>query len=180
MDTVAQSKLLSLILRHSPETAGLSLGPGGWVGVEDLLAGLGRLGKPLTRPELERLVAGSDKKRFTLSEDGARIRAAQGHSVTIEVDLAPAVPPETLYHGTAEATWPAIAAQGLRPMARLHVHLSRDAETALKVGRRHGRPLVLTVRSGEMTRAGHTFFEADNGVWLTPAVPPTYLTREGS
>ena len=172
------SKLLSLVLRHRPDLAGLTLGAGGWVAVDDLLAGLARMGRPLDRAALERIVAGSDKKRFTLSEDGARIRAAQGHSIEVDLGLAPSRPPDLLFHGTAEASLPAILAEGLRPEGRQHVHLSPDRTTALVVGRRHGRPVVLRVEAFAMHRDGLPFWQADNGVWLTEAVPPRYLALD--
>lgn len=177
-DLVKDSKFLSLILRHEPGKIGLALGEGGWVDVEELLAKLAAAGKRIDRARLEHLVATSDKKRFTLSEDGSRIRAAQGHSVEVDLALSPAIPPETLYHGTADRFLISIRATGLTKQSRQHVHLSADAETATRVGQRHGRVAVLTVSSGEMHRAGHAFWRADNGVWLTEAVPPHFL-REG-
>ncbi|MEO0989540.1 MAG: RNA 2'-phosphotransferase [Pseudomonadota bacterium] len=179
MASVAQSKRLSLILRHAPEEAGLTLGAGGWVAVSDLLEGLARMGAPMTRTELDALVAQSDKKRFTLSEDGTRIRAAQGHSVRIDTGLSPQAPPETLYHGTSEDRVDVILNEGLSPMSRLHVHLSTDPETARIVGKRHGAPVVLKIHAEDMAAAGHPFFLADNGVWLTDAVPRQFLTLEG-
>ncbi|WP_371168805.1 RNA 2'-phosphotransferase [Aliiroseovarius sp. 2305UL8-7] len=170
-----ESKFLSRILRHEPELVGLSLGLGGWVLVDDLLRGIKRTGRTLKREELDRIVAESDKRRFTLSEDGRRIRAAQGHSVDIDLELPEAVPPKMLYHGTASANLDAIWAEGLLPGRRRHVHLSPDVETAIKVGTRHGRPVVLTVATGRMQSDGKAFWQADNGVWLTNAVAPEYL-----
>lgn len=171
---------MSYLLRHAPEDAGLTLDIGGWVDVADLLAGLARGGTPMSEDELRTVVETNDKKRFTLSEDGLRIRAAQGHSVQIESDLVAARPPDVLFHGTAAKTLDVIFAEGLKPMSRLHVHLSLDAETAVKVGQRHGKPIVLTVHTKQMAEDGHEFFQADNGVWLTASVPPQYLTFEGS
>lgn len=176
MNSKQQSKRLSLILRHDPQKAGLTLGDGGWVEVEALLAGLETIGWGMTADELHQVVATNDKKRFTLSEDGLMIRAAQGHSVEIVSDLAPVDPPETLYHGTATRFLEAILAEGLKRMSRQHVHLSADAETAAKVGQRHGKPVVLTVTAGRMHTDGSAFYRADNGVWLTAHVPPHYLT----
>lgn len=173
---VRRSKLLSLILRHEPHRAGLTLETGGWVRVDDLLSGLAAMGEPLTRHELDEIVETNSKKRFTVSPDGTRIRAAQGHSVAIEADLAPVTPPDTLYHGTASRFLDAILAQGLRPMSRQHVHLSSDTATAVEVGRRHGKPVVLAVAARAMAGSGHRFYQADNGVWLTDGVAPEYLT----
>lgn len=175
MNTKKYSKRLSLVLRHAPEKAGLVLGEGGWVAVDDLLAGLEKAGWGMSREMLEEIVATNDKKRFTLSPDGQRIRAAQGHSVDIVVDLEPLAPPETLYHGTATRFLDVIMAEGLKPMSRQHVHLSFDTETATKVGQRHGKPVILTVASGHMHEQGHTFYRADNGVWLSHAIAPAFL-----
>ncbi len=174
------SKLLSRVLRHTPEDAGLTLGPGGWVEVDALLRGLKRAGHALTRPELESIVAENDKSRFTLSQDGQRIRAAQGHSVPVDLELTPVPPPPTLFHGTARASLDAIFAQGLNPGRRQHVHLSADAVTAERVGARHGKPVVLTVHAHAMHADGHTFWHADNGVWLTTQVPARYLGFHGA
>jgi putative RNA 2'-phosphotransferase len=171
------SKRLSLILRHQPEKAGLTLGEGGWVGVAELLAGLDTIGWGITEDDLHRVVANNGNKRFTLSEDGAMIRAAQGHSVKIVHDLVAITPPDTLFHGTATRFLDAILEDGLKRMSRQHVHLSADAEMATRVGQRHGKPVILTVASATMHSDGHAFYRADNGVWLTDAVPPHYLTH---
>ena len=129
----------------------------------------------ISRDELEEIVAQNDKKRFTLSPDGARIRAAQGHSVPVDLSLTQATPPEHLFHGTARASLQAIRAEGLRPGARRQVHLSIDRATARQVGSRHGKPHVLLVKAAQMQSDGYAFYRADNGVWLTDAVPPAYL-----
>src|SRR5918995_1133373 len=139
---VRVSKFLSKYLRHAPEEIGLSLEPGGWVAVDLLLAAATQHGRPLTREELSDIVATSDKQRFAFDETGDRVRANQGHSVEVDLQLDPADPPDVLYHGTAEAMLPAILAAGLLKMRRHHVHLTRDAETAVRVGSRHGRPVV--------------------------------------
>lgn len=178
MNTKKYSKRLSLVLRHAPEKAGLVLGEGGWLAVDDLLTGLKNVGWGMSREMLEEIVTTNDKKRFTLSPDGQRIRAAQGHSVDIVVDLEPIAPPETLYHGTATRFLDVIMAEGLKPMSRQHVHLSLDIETATKVGQRHGKPVILTVASGRMHEQGHTFYRADNGVWLSHAIAPEFLHFE--
>ena len=172
------SKLLSLILRHAPEKAGLTLGDGGWVRVDDLLAGLKKMNRGFGRERLQTIVDSNEKKRFTLSDDGARIRAAQGHSVKIKSDLKPVAPPSLLYHGTATRFIDAIKPTGLKSMKRQHVHLSSDIETATKVGQRHGKPVILNIMSGEMAKQGHLFYCADNGVWLTDAVPTEFIQWE--
>ncbi|MER7855770.1 RNA 2'-phosphotransferase [Streptomyces griseobrunneus] len=171
--TVKVSKYLSAHLRHRPERIGIALDENGWVDVETLLSAAARHGFPLTRAELDHVVAANDKRRFTV--DGDRIRANQGHTVTVDLDLPPAEPPAYLYHGTVAPALDAIRAEGLRPMARHHVHLSPDRETATRVGARRGRPLVLTVDAGAMHRAGHVFRVSANRVWLADAVPPEFL-----
>lgn len=172
---VRASKFLSLVLRHRPELIGLALDASGWVGVEALLAALARHGRPLDRAALEALVASSDKQRFALSADGTRIRANQGHSVQVELGLAPQPPPARLYHGTVAAALPSIRQHGLEKRARHHVHLSADRQTAMKVGGRRGAPVILVVRAAEMAAASHVFYCSENGVWLTDSVPPAYL-----
>lgn len=175
MPDIKISKLLSLVLRHDPGHLGLTLDEAGWTDVEALLRACAARGVPLSRAALEELVATSDKQRFALSPDGRRIRANQGHSVTVDLGLRPEAPPPRLYHGTVERFLDSIRAEGLRKGARHHVHLSADLDTARRVGGRRGSPLVLVVRAGEMAAAGHAFFRSDNGVWLTEHVPPAYL-----
>jgi putative RNA 2'-phosphotransferase len=178
---VSQSKFLSLVLRHQPEAIGVSLDPNGWIDVEVLLEAMARHGKKLSREDLERLVRESDKQRFTLSEDGKRIRANQGHSVEVDLALTPQTPPEILYHGTVDRFLDSILATGLRKGDRHHVHLSANVETAQKVGERRGKPVILEVLSGDMHRAGHPFFLSNNGVWLVEHVPTQFIVRkEGS
>ncbi|MFC4639092.1 RNA 2'-phosphotransferase [Deinococcus hohokamensis] len=162
------SRRLSFLLRHAPDQAGLTLAPGGWAPLPPLLAHL-----KVTRAQVERVVATNNKQRFTL--DGERIRANQGHSVPVDLDLLPVAPPPVLYHGTHPGALEAIAREGLRPMKRHHVHLSLDLETARQVGARRGRPVILTVQAGAMHEAGHHFYRSHNGVWLTEAVPPEFL-----
>ena len=173
---VKVSKLLSFGLRHDPAALGLVLDANGWVAVGDVLAGLAKHGEEVTRADLEEVVATSDKQRFALSEDKARIRANQGHSVDVDLGLAPSVPPELLFHGTSAKVEDAIRREGLRAGERTHVHLSVDEETARRVGARRGEPCVLRVDSGAMAREGFTFHRSDNGVWLTDAVPRRFLT----
>ncbi|RDS66625.1 RNA 2'-phosphotransferase [Streptomyces sp. M7] len=171
--TVKVSKYLSKHLRHQPERIGLVLDEGGWVEIDTLIAAARTHGFSFTRDELDHVVAANDKKRFAV--DGTRIRASQGHSVEVDLGLAPASPPPYLYHGTVAAHLGAIRAEGLRPMNRHDVHLSPDRETATRVGARRGRPVVLSVDTGAMHRDGHVFHVSANGVWLTKAVPPEYL-----
>jgi len=174
---VKVSKYLSKHLRHQPERLGLELAPGGWVAVDDLLAACLRQGFPITRDELQEVVARNSKQRFSFDEAGARIRANQGHSVEVDLQLAPATPPDVLYHGTGHGTAAAIAEGGLLRMKRHHVHLSVDTPTARAVGMRHGRPVIFVVDAAAMGRDGHTFYVSDNGVWLVDEVPPCYLHR---
>lgn len=178
-DLVRLSKFLSLVLRHEPERIGITLDSNGWVAVDDLLAAADRAGKPISREHLDLVVATNDKKRFAFSSDGSRIRASQGHSVEVDLDLPPAAPPERLFHGTATRFLDTIRAEGLRPQSRQHVHLSPDEETAIKVGQRHGKPVVLVVLAGELHRDGNVFYRSENGVWLTAAVPARYLEIPG-
>ena len=168
-ETVRISKRLSLYLRHAPERAGLTLDPAGWAEVAEVLNALG-----VTRADLDHVVATNNKKRFAYDETGTRIRASQGHTIAVDLDLAPATPPAVLYHGTVAKFLPAIAREGLRPMARNHVHLSATRETAVTVGARRGRPVVLRVN----TATGHPFWRSANDVWLTDHVPPEFLSDE--
>ncbi|MGC0330887.1 putative RNA 2'-phosphotransferase [Streptomyces sp. SAI-170] len=171
--TVKVSKYLSKHLRHQPERIGLTLDEGGWVEIDTLIEAAAAHGFRFTREELDHVVASNDKKRFAV--EGTRIRASQGHSVEVDLGLAPAVPPPYLYHGTVARNLDAIRAEGLRPMNRHDVHLSPDRETATRVGARRGRPVVLSVDAAAMHRDGHVFHVSANGVWLTKAVPPRYL-----
>ena len=172
-----QSKFLSYVLRHDPGSIGLSLGAGGWVPIDELLARCQSAGRTITSDELAALVSGGGgKRRFAISQDGAMIRASQGHSVAVDLELPALEPPELLFHGTVARSLPAIRAEGLRRMSRHHVHLSPDPETARIVGRRRGQPLVLRIAAGAMHRDGHVFHRADNGIWLTEHVPPDYIS----
>jgi putative RNA 2'-phosphotransferase len=176
---IRHSKFLSLVLRHKPETIGLTLGEGGWVGVDELLEAMRRHGRAFGLAELKELVATNDKQRFAFSPDGSRIRASQGHSVEVELGYEPAEPPEVLYHGTAERSVEAILREGILRRERHAVHLSERTDTATTVGNRHGRPVVLAVAAGRMHRDGHAFYRSANGVWLADAVPAGYLTVAG-
>lgn len=171
------SKFMSLVLRHAPDTIGITLDAQGWVDVDELLERSAGHGQAFTREELDTVVSTSDKQRFAFSADGCRIRANQGHSIAaVDLGLAPAEPPPVLYHGTADRFLASIAAEGLRPGSRNHVHLSPDPVTGTTVGKRHGRPVVLVIDTAAMHSAGYPFFVSDNGVWLTAAVPPAFIT----
>jgi uncharacterized protein (TIGR02452 family) len=169
------SKFLSLVLRHEPEKIGLKLDPAGWADVETLLAACRQHGVAIELAALEEIVATNEKKRFAFSDDGRRIRASQGHSIEVSLGYTPQVPPPRLYHGTATRFLPSIQIDGLKKMDRHHVHLSAEKETAHKVGQRHGKPLVLIIRTEAMLAAGHTFFLSENGVWLTDHVPAEFI-----
>ncbi|MDL5056237.1 RNA 2'-phosphotransferase [Geitlerinema calcuttense] len=169
------SKYLSKHLRHTPERLGLTLAPGGWVEVETLLSACASHQFPISRAELETVVTTSDKQRFAFNETKTRIRANQGHSVAVDLQLEPRTPPELLYHGTGEKSVPTILQSGLLKMSRHHVHLSENVETAQKVGMRHGKPVILAIDTVAMQEAGFSFYRSDNGVWLVDEVPPQYL-----
>jgi putative RNA 2'-phosphotransferase len=167
---VKLSRYLSKHLRHRPERLGLTLEPGGWVRVEDLLRATS-----ITREELEEVVARNDKQRFSFDATGEQIRANQGHSLEVDLQLEPADPPPVLFHGTNQRAVEAIRRDGLLPQGRHHVHLSPDEATATRVGARRGRPVVLTIDAAAMAAAGRRFYVSDNGVWLTDAVPPRFI-----
>jgi len=169
------SKWMSLVLRHEPAKFGVALDKAGWTRVDDLLAAAARAGVPLDDATLRRVVAENDKRRFALSDDGAMIRASQGHSVEVELGLEPVEPPPVLFHGTATRFLDSIRRDGLVPGSRRHVHLSADEATATTVGARHGRPAVLRIDAARMHADGRRFFLSANGVWLADAVPAEYL-----
>lgn len=174
MSLTKTSKYLSLLLRHKPEAAGLTLDQHGWVDVNKLIAGV-RKTRPFDREMLEKIVRTDAKGRYAFNEDKTRIRATQGHSIPVDVELPLVSPPELLLHGTGERNVPSIDREGLHPGSRLYVHLSGDVETAKKVGQRHGKPYIYTVLSGKMAEDGYLFYRSVNGVWLTKKVPPEYL-----
>lgn len=176
MHPTGLSKFLSYILRHRPESIELELDAQGWASVDELVEKASAAGTRFNRDELLSVVEKSDKKRFSLSADLQRIRAAQGHSVAVHLDLPSRPPPSTLYHGTATRFLNSILSEGLRPGARQQVHLSDNEANALHVGQRHGKPIVLEIDALRMHEKGFEFFLADNGVWLTDQVPPEFLT----
>jgi putative RNA 2'-phosphotransferase len=174
---ITVSKYLAKHLRHAPHELGLELQPGGWVPVDDLLTAAEKHGFPIAYDDLVECVETNDKQRFAFDVSGEMIRANQGHSVDVDLQLEEREPPEFLYHGTVERFLSSILKDGLIRGNRHHVHLSKDMETATKVGARRGKPVILTVDAGRMHREGHKFYRSANGVWLTNSLPPAYLTR---
>ncbi len=170
------SRYISMILRHKPEVIGITLDEHGWADVDALIAGVSKT-HPLDMSILERIVAEDEKQRYSFNEDRTLIRANQGHSILVDVELEEVIPPEILFHGTGEKYIASIDEQGLIPKSRLYVHLSEDKETAHKVGQRHGRPVIYEVKSGDMHNDGFVFYRSVNGVWLTKEVPVRYLNR---
>ncbi|WP_248465393.1 RNA 2'-phosphotransferase [Pectobacterium versatile] len=170
------SKFLSYVLRHKPEAIGLTLSSDGWANIAELITATAKDGRFLTREVIQSVVDNSDKKRFSISPDGLSIRAAQGHSSSqVDMHYEPKVPPEFLYHGTAIRFVDSINQQGLLSGSRQYVHLSADEATAINVGQRHGKPVVLKIRAKEMHQQGIIFYQADNGVWLTLTVPVPFI-----
>ncbi len=170
------SKFLSMILRHHPETIGIQLDEHGWANVEALIKGIQKT-RPFDRYMLEEIVRTDNKQRYSFSEDKTRIRANQGHSVSVDVELSVVEPPEILYHGTGEKFVESIDRTGLLPKGRLYVHLSADTDTAVQVGKRHGQPVVYRVFGKRMKEDGFVFYRSVNGVWLTKEVPVKYLEK---
>lgn len=179
MDLNGLSRYISLILRHHPEAGGVTLDEHGWADVGELLAGIGRT-QYIDMEILEEIVRTDDKQRYSFNENKTLIRANQGHSIPVDVELPQTEPPKLLYHGTGEKYTASIGDKGLLPRERLYVHLSGDRATAEKVGSRHGKPVVYQVDSGQMAADGYVFFKSVNGVWLTRHVPVKYLTVAGT
>ena len=173
MNIKRTSKFLSLVLRHKPETIGIELDANGWIDIDRLLEAMANHNKALTRDQLFTVVRDNDKQRFVVENN--RIRANQGHSISVDLGLVPKPPPDALYHGTATRFLDSILKQGLHKMNRHHVHLSPDIETASSVGVRHGKLALLTVNAKAMAEDGYVFYQSNNGVWLVEHVPPTYL-----
>lgn len=174
-ETTSLSKFLSLILRHQPELIGIKLDEQGWVAVDELLQKAGANGKNISPEKLNYIVETNVKKRFAFDDSRQKIRASQGHSVEVELGYEPQTPPEVLYHGTGSHSVEEILQTGLEKRSRQHVHLSSDLETAVKVGQRHGKPVVLTVAAEEMHRQGYKFYLSENKVWLTDFVPANFI-----
>jgi putative RNA 2'-phosphotransferase len=169
------SKFLSKYLRHSPQELGLTLLPGGWVEVKALLNGCKAKNFPISMNELMIVVAQDEKGRYSFSNDNKFIRANQGHSIEVDLQLDAVYPPEFLYHGTIKDAIPSIFSEGLKKMQRHHVHLSYDVDTARAVGARRGNPVIIMIYAEEMHRHGYKFYRSENGVWLTDCVPVEYL-----
>lgn len=171
----SKSKFLSLLLRHKPEIIGLTLDENGWASIEELINKAQLHGFPITFEELHAIIRSNDKQRFAMSADQRLIRANQGHSLKVDLQLQPSIPPEVLYHGTAERNLASIKVHGILKGKRHHVHLSMDQQTALAVGSRYGKPIIIEVDTQKMIKDNFTFFQTANGVWLTGFVPPQYL-----
>ncbi len=176
-ELIKAGKFLSLILRHKPEVIGISLDEHGWANVSELIAGIMKT-RNFDMNMLEEIVRTDNKQRFSFNPDHTKIRANQGHSIAVDVELKKQIPPEFLYHGTGTKSVSSILKQGLLPQSQLYVHLSKDIPTAINVGKRHGKPAVFTIRSREMSRKGYQFFLSKNGVWLTQNVPVEYLNND--
>ena len=173
------SKFISLILRHKPETIGITLDEHGWADVQELIDGINHAGgHSLDREILEEIVRSDEKQRYSFNEDHTLIRANQGHSIAVDVELEEKTPPDILWHGTGEKYVESIDAQGLIPKSRLYVNLSSDIETAKKVGSRHGRPVIYEIDCRQMAEDGYRFYESANHIWLTREVPVIYLKKE--
>ena len=170
------SKYIALILRHKPEAIGITLDEHGWANVSELIAGISKT-HPFDMAMLEQIVREDNKQRYSFNEDKTLIRANQGHSIPVDVELEEIQPPEELYHGTGLKYVASIDEQGLIPKSRLYVHLSADMETAKKIGQRHGKPVIYVVHSGEMYRDGYLFYRSVNGVWLTKQVPIQFMIK---
>ncbi|GAB7530897.1 RNA 2'-phosphotransferase [Pseudomonas sp. 3A(2025)] len=172
------SKFLSYVLRHEPQAIGLQLDSEGWASLDALIAGAASDGRVLNLEIIQAVVESNDKKRFAFSEDGLRIRAVQGHSTTaVDIQHVEKIPPALLYHGTATRFLESILQQGLIAGSRHHVHLSQDEQTAVSIGQRYGKPVVLQIDALRMQEAGFRFFQADNGVWLTESVPVEFIRQ---
>ena len=176
MNDRSTGKFIALILRHRPEVIGITLDEHGWANTEELIKGIAKT-RDFTMKDLERIVANDEKQRYSFNQDKTKIRANQGHSIDVDVELKEAVPPEILYHGTGEKYVASIDSQGLKAKSRLYVHLSKDIETAKKVGSRHGRPVVYQIDCKAMSDQGYKFYLSANDIWLTKNVPAAYLKK---
>lgn len=170
------SKYISLILRHKPEVINISLDEHGWANVDELIRGVSKT-YPIDMKILEDIVVSDEKQRYSFNDDKTLIRANQGHSIPVDVELNEVEPPDILYHGTGEKYVSSIDLEGLIPKSRLYVHLSFDIDTAINVGKRHGKPVIYKVFSQKMTKNGYIFYRSVNGVWLTKKVPIEYLEK---
>jgi len=171
------SKLMSLVLRHKPEEIGLQLDENGWASVEELIKKINAKGIQINAETINNVVETNDKKRFAFNHDKTMIRASQGHSIEVELNLPEITPPDILYHGTADRFLDSILANGLQKQGRQHVHLSATVETATTVGSRHGKPVILAINAKALHDAGFKFYLSDNKVWLIDSVPRQYITK---
>lgn len=173
-EDVELGRFLSLVLRHNPSAANISLDAHGWADVEALISGVTGAGKRISKETLERIVKENNKKRYCFNNEHTKIRASQGHSVYVDLELKPCMPPDLLYHGTAKTCLKNIYINGIQKQSRQHVHLSVDIPTALTVGGRHGVPVILEIDTKAMVKDGYEFYQADNGVWLCEQIPWKY------
>jgi len=176
---VRLGRFISLVLRHDPSAAGITLDKHGWAETDKLLSGMRKQGYEIDRDILERIVRENNKNRYSFNEDHSKIRANQGHSVDVDVEMKACVPPDVLYHGTAGRFIGSIRKNGITRQFRQHVHLSADMETAAAVGRRHGKPAVLQINAAKMAADGYIFWLSENGVWLCEQVPVEYIMGSG-
>lgn len=173
--TEKTGKFLAYVLRHDPHCIGVEMDEHGWVDVDELVAAANKTGRTIDAATVEQTVANDTKRRFSFCADKSKIRANQGHSVAVDPDLKEVVPPDILYHGTAKANVASILERGINSAKRNFVHLSKDEQTALNVGARHGEPTVLTIKCAQMSVDGYKFFLSENGVYLTEFVPREYI-----
>ena len=174
-DDISLGRFISLVLRHHPEAIGIALDNEGWADTEQLLDGINRTGRKINMDTLERIVRENNKQRYSFNADKSRIRANQGHSIPVDIKMQQLTPPDRLYHGTAEDKLPLIKQSGIKKMSRLYVHLSKDIETAVTVGSRHGKPVILVIDTAAMAADGYTFMLSDNGVWQSEDIPWKYV-----
>ena len=170
------SKLMSLVLRHKPGEIGLQLDENGWANVEELILKINASGINVNLDTINTVVETNDKKRFSFNQDKTMIRANQGHSIEVELNLNVVLPPVILFHGTAERFLESILKDGLTKQQRQHVHLSELHETAKAVGSRHGKPAILTIDARAMAENNFLFYLSVNNVWLVDSVPVEYIT----
>ncbi len=171
------SKYMSFLLRHHPEAGPIILDHHGWCAVEELISALQKKDRDFNQKDLDRIVRNDEKQRYSYNEDHTKIRANQGHSIPVDVDLKRCTPPAVLYHGTGEKSVSSILQEGLKPMSRLYVHLSTTVQQAEKVGARHGRPIVFLIYADQMAQDGYAFYLSANHIWLSASVPPAYLKQ---
>ena len=174
-DDISLGRFISLVLRHHPEVIGITLDSEGWADTVQLLDGINATGRKINMDTLERIVRENNKQRYSFNEDKTRIRANQGHSIPVDIKMQQLTPPDRLYHGTAQSKLELIKQSGIKKMSRLYVHLSKDIETAITVGSRHGKPVVLVIDTASMAKDGYTFKLSDNGVWQSEDIPWKYV-----